>query len=830
MSGEALVRNLVIGHAVAGAFGRVQAVGYLPDSFGHVAQIPQILRRAGIDSFIYTRGNGDEIDELGYEYLWRAPDGSEVLAINQAGGYYNAAGLGYEEHWYALTRRRIDPALAVKKIETLFERMDGHSNSDVFLLNNGSDHLPPQRELASVLAALREAFPETEFRHAGFEDYVEALRASDVPLKPYTGELIRGKNYHILSGVWSARMYLKQLNDASQNALASRLEPMSAYAHFVLGQDYPAGEIEEAWKLLLENHPHDSICGCSTDDVHEEMVPRFESVLGTAEQLMKNQFERIAPSFGESEEGDCATVVSVMNTLPVTRTEVVDRLILLEPRCDPGGELTLVDEAGRPVACEIGQRRFVERFWGVDYRSALLINQQIDRLAVYEKQYGDRLIKTGDEREGADRFVHVRFVAEELPGLCHANYFLRPRSDVGSLADATPCPDPVRVEGGTIDNEFYSVRVRGNGTFDVHDKATGRAFTGLNRLEDTEDIGDEYDYSPAPRSQTITNDDVSGAVRVIDGGGLRGTLEATFPLPLPESISADRSGRSSKRVDCRTSVRVSLAHRSPVIEVEVHFDNRAADHRLRAEFPTTVESDTLVSDGHFYLNRRPIDQPEGADWVQPPAGPYPQEGFSLVEDGERGFALFARGLPEIEPLRDKAGAVMLSLTLLRAVGWLSRDDFPTRRFSNAGPTLSTPGAQCLGNHVFRYGVVPFTGDCLAAGVIPLSQRFRTPLLSAQGVEEGLAAGGAGLLEVAGDAVAMSAIKRHRQRDTLVVRLWNLASRTTETTLTSGRGVAAAWLTDLLEERGEELPVGNGKELTVALPAHGIITVEISFPQ
>ena len=36
-----------------------------------------LLARAGIDSFVYTRGNGDEILDLGSEWLWRAPDGSE---------------------------------------------------------------------------------------------------------------------------------------------------------------------------------------------------------------------------------------------------------------------------------------------------------------------------------------------------------------------------------------------------------------------------------------------------------------------------------------------------------------------------------------------------------------------------------------------------------------------------------------------------------------------------------------------------------------------------------------------------------------------------------
>ncbi|MBT8461890.1 MAG: hypothetical protein KJO44_05145, partial [Gemmatimonadetes bacterium] len=115
VSGEATVRNLLHGHRAAAELGGVQKVGYMPDSFGHVAQIPQILQGAGIDSFIYTRGDGDEVDRLGWEYRWQAPDGSEVLAINQVRGYCNAGGLGMHEIWHAHTPREVDPAHAVQQ-------------------------------------------------------------------------------------------------------------------------------------------------------------------------------------------------------------------------------------------------------------------------------------------------------------------------------------------------------------------------------------------------------------------------------------------------------------------------------------------------------------------------------------------------------------------------------------------------------------------------------------------------------------------------------------------------------------------------------------------
>jgi len=206
VSGEATVRNLQLGHQTANNYGGVQKVGYLPDTFGHLAQMPQILSQAGIDSFIYWRGHGDEHDSLGLEWTWEAPDGSQVLAVNQEDGYVNAAALGHEELWHAHTRRRLDPAWAVSKIHDLFARMGKRSRSTTWLLNNGCDHHPPQREFGRMLTVLREAYPDTEFTHGSFKQFLKALRR-DLPddLPTWSGELLGGKNALILSGVWSAR-------------------------------------------------------------------------------------------------------------------------------------------------------------------------------------------------------------------------------------------------------------------------------------------------------------------------------------------------------------------------------------------------------------------------------------------------------------------------------------------------------------------------------------------------------------------------------------------------------------------------------------------------
>jgi len=826
VSGEALVRNLLVGHSVARAFGPVQKVGYLPDTFGHTAQMPQLLARSGIGSFVYTRGSGDELDGLGLEYRWRAPDGSEVLAVNQWGGYCNAGGLGHEEIWHAHTRREVDVDRAVERVRASFAAMGERSNGDVWLLNNGCDHFPPQARLGEVLDALRAAFPRTEFVHAGFAEFVEEVARSGAAAEVHEGELLSGKHHPILTGVWSARMPLKQENDDAQSLLADRLEPLAAHAHFVLGREYPSGALAFAWKELLKNHPHDSICGCSTDAVHRQMLPRFAAVRETAEQLLRLELENIAPTFARRGEDDRETVIAVANPLPTRRTEVVTRLVVLQPPGADPSRLALLDERGRAVPMRVLESRRIERFWGIDYRTALDYESQRATFDGYLRDFGPRIVRSDDGRDRSDQFLTIQFLAEDLPGVGHACYRLVEGDEApGHAADDRRAAGAVTVAGETIENGHCAVTLHHDGTFDLTHTATGRVFRGLGVLEDGEDVGDEYDHSPAPEPLTVSSRGAGGAVRVVEDTGFAGALEASFTLRLPASIEPDRARRRTALVDCPVAVRVRLTRGNPVVDVEVRFENRACDHRLRALFPTGIATPTVLSDGHFLVNERPVDAEPHPDWLQPPAGTVPQQEFSAVEGGLCGLAVFARGLPEVEPVHAADGSVTLALTLLRCVGWLSRDDFPMRRM-NAGPTIPTPDAQCEGPHAFRLAVLAYERTCSAAGVKRASRLWRTPVLAVQGVSD-LHVPGAWLLEAPGDPLCVTAVKRHEERDTLVVRLVNLAGGREAATLTLGRDVAAAWRTDLLEERLGALPVA-GREVSIVLGPHEIATVEIAF--
>ncbi|MBU8872106.1 MAG: hypothetical protein KOO60_14655 [Gemmatimonadales bacterium] len=853
VSGEATVRNLIHGRKIAERFGSVQKAGYMPDSFGHLAQIPQILRLAGIDSFIFTRGMGDEAAELGWLFRWAAPNGSEVLAVNQCDGYCNAGGLGFAEIWHAHTRRDVDPALAVKKIGDLFDKMARRSGKlphrDPALLNNGCDHFPPQQEFGRILDALREAFPDTEFRHGSFEDYLATVRRQtpDEQRGLLTGELLGGRDHLILSGVWSARMYLKQKNEICQNLLQRYVEPLAAMTTLNDGDSWPAGLLATTWCELLRNHPHDSICGCSTDEVHSEMETRFARVSQTAHQYLSRLMDRLAPTFARREEDDRDTVITVANPLPMKRDEVVERLVILQPLGYDLDNLRLVDQDGNPVECRIVERHFLERFWGIDYRAENFHPDQRHLLDVYLSRFGNRIIGTEEDADTKDCFLSLQFLARDLPALGHKQYLLtdRPaRSDsaltaadqpfVSSRIDTNAC-------AAILENDQVCVTLRANGSFDLLDKPTGRLFAGLNRLEDTEDIGDEYDYCPAPQGRTVYPECREGSAGIILDSGLLARAEAVCTLELPRRISPDRRRRTTETSLCTVRVQLTLRADSPLVEIETIFDNQAEDHRLRTEFPTGIAAQEVLSDGHFMTNRRPIIRPSGADWDQPAPPTWPQQDFSLVQDESGGLAILNRGLPEFETRFDSQGKVVYSLTLLRCVGWLSRDDFPTRNSTNAGPTLFTPDAQCPGPRTFAYAVAPFTCDPIAADIKSLSERYRVPPVTHQGTADQMRPGGQSLLMKSEPRAAITAIRVADSRqdgagNRLIVRLYNQTREPITEILHLDPLVLQAEKVDLLEddllidqtEPRQAAVTHGGQQINIPLDPFEIATVRITL--
>jgi alpha-mannosidase len=299
---ESLVRNLLLGRRVCRRFGvEPSGAGYMPDSFGHPSQLPQILAGFGLDTFLFSRGLGDELDEVGVIFRWSAGP-AEVVACQMLPHYDNFARLTWDH----------DADQRVLRIVDAFGELVSDAGEDEILLANGSDHLPVEPELPEIVAGLAQAFG-AEFRIGRYDEYAPAPEG----LPAHQGELVGSRLQNVLRGVNSARIYLKQANERAESRLLS-IETAAALRTLRGEAPYPAEDLRLAWRDLLRNHPHDSICGCSCDEVHRDMLVRYEQLDRTLDYV-----EREALGVGGA----------LVNTLPFRRRVIDGQLYELDGFC-----------------------------------------------------------------------------------------------------------------------------------------------------------------------------------------------------------------------------------------------------------------------------------------------------------------------------------------------------------------------------------------------------------------------------------------------------------------------------------------------------------------
>jgi mannosylglycerate hydrolase len=669
VGGESLVRNLLHGRAVCARYGATPAaVGYLPDSFGHPAQLPQVLRGFGLETFVFSRGLGEERERVGGRFRWRAPDGSEVLALPQPVDYAAGAWLGHSRR-----SPERDPARnAADRVEQVLraeEPMLADPNFRDLFLGNGYDHATLQADLPEVLAALRELKPHVEVRLALVSEYARAMAAEEGRLPVCRGELAGGARMNVLRGVNSTRMYLKQANERCERELASA-ETLCALALLARpGSRHPRGELRLAWRELLRNHPHDSICGCSVDEVHDDMGQRFRTALQIARRMSDlalhalgaawlagdNELEphlhegayrwAYRPSPGGPVRADAVIgAASFANALPFPRR----RLVALElPKEAEPGTLQVEPHPGGVRAClELGLDGFSAATVSLDDPPSVPVRE------------------------------HARAVDERA-----------------------------------IENGRYRVTAAEDGTLTVLNLLSGAVVDGLHRLEDGADRGDSYTFCPLDGDRPCTPR--RARARVTAAGPAWAELEVSYELELPAALAPERRHRAAESVACPVVTRVRLAAGSERIEFTTRVTNRASDHRLRVRFACPAQVETVRAEGHFGVARRGPRPASIETWFEPPHS----TDHTLGAVAAGGLVVLGKGLPEYEVTEDGE----LALTLLRCIGWLSRDDLSTRR-GGAGPELPVPGAQCHGDHLFEYAVE--LGEPQDAELLRRSQDYR----------------------------------------------------------------------------------------------------------
>ncbi len=822
VSGEALIRNLLVGIRYAQQFGRVMKVGYLPDTFGHIAQLPQILQGFGIDNFIFTRGQGDEADELGSEFYWDAPDGSSVLAVNQLGGYCNGGGLGIPpQYWSEDWQYPIDPELIRSRIRKILALHRRRSASQNILVNNGCDHLMPQPDLPKIIRFLHQEFPELHFKITNFAEYLLAVKSEKLPLQHYSGELRGGRDHHILSGVLSARIYLKQANARLQTLLEKYAEPLTAINWLLYHDQNLITYVHHAWRLLLQNQPHDSICGCSIDAVHREMMNRFGISTQIIEQVILDCLAHLQKWVENPANNRPPLSLLVWNPHAWSITAPVKQMIRLPQGIDPK-KMQLTDDSGRVIPYNILFVRSATKD-APDQLPAFSFAAAEAELATLCQLRPELFSNVWKSDQAC--WLGIQFLAADLPPLGYRLYKLQENTEPIRITDAAAVHVQIQPKKYQMENDWLAVQVNPNGSIDLTDKSTGKCYHQLNILEDQEDVGDEYDFSPAAEPNRLTTTMLTTQRTWLKRSQLQASIQARFNWQLPIGVQRSRQRRKQTSRNCQVEIIYTLKANSPLVEIEVRFNNQVRDHRVRALFATDMVSDIVYVDDNFHVFKRPVFRTLHPKWTQQPQGTQPQQRFVAVSDKQQTFVLYNQGLPEYEVLTQQ-DRVLLALTLFRGVEWLSRADLLTRR-GDAGPSIFTPDAQCIGQLSFHYAVGSLKGIFQAGVINRMAALFQAPplvqVLTGELQEPGLYAG---MVEILSPELSVSALKKTETRDSIILRIYNLTGEHHQGRIYFPTPLKEIWEVRLNESRINPLLWQPGNELVIDFRPYQIRSLEL----
>jgi mannosylglycerate hydrolase len=817
VSGETIVRNLEVGWQRAQALGGVMAVGYLPDMFGHVAQMPQILARAGIGDAVVWRGVPMAID--GHVFTWKAPDGSEVRCE------YLCRGYGQAHDLFDLDDR-IGRKLDV--YQSVMEPFFGH---DETLAMYGEDHSLPMPGYAAAIAHFNASQDRYDVRIETLATYIEATRDRSRATRTWTGELRSGARANILAGVASHRIEVKQAAARAERWLERRAEPLLA----LHGLDWPARELEIAWRRVIEDSAHDSVCACSCEATVQQVLTRYAEAEQIGQALVEETLDEIGahapagswvvwnPSPRDrtdiveiSMPADAPLgVVAADGTAVAIQSLSVDRAVL-DDRTMPAGDVVpylrnrlhareLYGSVVNGLALGPGDRDGVDATVTIDVAdvadpAVLDLDELLDGLSL--------AVGTA-ESGGHDATWRLRVVPRpqrhllvraDVAGLGVTTLVPRGREGRAGAADAPAVPHAVvSVEGG-LSNGLVSIAVREDGTLII--AGSGVTLAGVGRITDGGDVGDAYNYAP-PARDTLVVDPVRCRVETLETGPLRGILRVTRWYAWPGGL--DDGSRCPETIETEVVLDAELRADEAFVRLRVDIDNGSLDHRVRFHVPLPARADRSFAEGQYAIVERGLTVEGGHG--EHPLATFPAHGLVAAE----GAVVLLDHLTEYELVDGDE----LALTLLRSTGLISRDVHPWRA-EPAGPVIAAPGGQGLGRRSTTFAVLPHAGP---PGPVALDalERFRNEFVARWAAGGGDASGPARSLPgltVEGEAVVLTSLRRRGVA--LELRLVNESDATRPAQI---RGpFASVEVVDLLGRPiGDAVPAEGGRHDLVLDP-------------
>lgn len=797
--GEAIVRNLLAGaRAVRRLRGTPPPVLYCPDSFGHPATLPMIARGFGMELVILWRGYGSARWPAGDTVRWAAPDGSEVFLFHlPRAGYEFGSSLPADagesrERWTAM-RAELAPRATTR----------------VVLIPNGADHHARQAQHDEAIAALAASGLATgdQVHASSIAAFAAALigRASRQRLATVRGELRDSYGYTwTMQGTFGSRAHEKRLNARAERLLVREAEPFAALARW-RGASRRAALLHAAWRDVLEAQPHDTLCGCSIDAVARAMELRLESArvqaAGIRDDALLDLIGHDASAAREQRDG-WTPVVVLQN--PAARQRSGVAIVQIEEfvrdvAVGPGSGSGSATRDAAPTA-PANTTALASGIAGAIVQP-LRVSEEHRRIESPRHYPDNDLVRVTEAAVWVDAMDGYGVRAARLEG------------DV-ERGSAELRVARVTARGTRMTNGLVSVEVAPSGAVSLHDHRSDRRLPDLFELLDEMDMGDLY--TPSPRGAPVAA--AFRSARIVRRGPLRGEMEIRYTLPPLGAVGHRRPRRAVR--DLAVRLNLLLHAGDPFVRINVVVENQRDDHRLRLAIRTDVSAPAVHADATFdVVQRVPLTLDRAERAMEHAPAPAPLHRYVSLFDARQGATLYSDGLGEYEARSD--GSVLV--TLLRAVGELSRNDLPERP-GHAGWPAPTPAAQCHGTFEARFALMlhgrrePGTVDLVERTADDvLSPITGFTLRSALAVPAPVAG-----VTLEGEGLAFSACKEAESGAGTVLRCVNLLD-----TPQRGRWIVGFTPAQVHRARLDETPeaeLAPGSEIAFTAAPHEVVTI------
>lgn len=686
ISPESNVRNTQYGMKKAYQYGHAPVpVGYFPDTFGNMGQAPQLMNLAGLDTVAFGRGvtptgfnnqvGQGKFDSTYSEMWWQSPNKDKVLGILFANWYSNGNEIPVDEqeakkYW---TKKLADAEKFASTPDLLFM--------------NGVDHQPVQMDVTKAIEVANKLFPNYEFIHSNFEDYLKAVK-KDLPknLSTVSGELTSQETdgWYTLANCASSRIYMKQKNTQMQRLLEDQVEPI-----FLLNKKISHSNqdrLDYAWHELLRNDPHDSISGSGVDEVHRGMMNRYEKVGQVGKYLTEDGLQKFAKKINTNSLPKTSKPFLVINSSSIDKDEEIEMTIELSRTLFAG---TTPEKAYR--ACQ----KYLQEH--PNYQLFTKDGQKISfRIIKKFVRFGYDLPERSFRVPYMAAYLKIAFVPK-IKQYSWDTYYLQESTDNGSAEQKFD-------QENFLENKSLRVEVEKNGQINLFD--SHHQLNSSFNLVDTGDIGNEYIYKQSADGQEIIfNSKIKNLEResIINGQKIKFEQVIMLPESADDKLKEEQRAvvdvthrtakRSSKLKEFKISVVLTLMNDSDHLKIEIMGDNQIKDHRLRARFTTPIKTKTNESDSIFEVVKR--DNQVGKNWKNP-ENPQHEQAFVSIHDKKQGLVVGNFGLNEYEVNSDGS---RIDITLLRCVGEMGDwGYFPTK------------DSQCQGQFTAELRVYPTNGQ------------------------------------------------------------------------------------------------------------------------